>query len=94
MCIRDRFKIVVGMLKIADSVLSLGDVDGSVRHHLDVLSVKYALILPGDVYKRQFVGNKEFQVADLEEALREPTDKRIFVISKAMRAGYTVDRCV
>ncbi|CCX51895.1 unknown [Alistipes sp. CAG:514] len=43
-----QFKIVVGMLKIADSVLSLGDVDGSVRHHLDVLSVKYAVILPGD----------------------------------------------
>lgn len=39
-----------------------------------------------------FVGNKEFHVADIDEALREPTDKRIFVISKAMRAGYTVDQ--
>ena len=39
-----------------------------------------------------FVGNKEFHLTDLDEALREPTDNRIFVISKAMRAGYTVDQ--
>ena len=39
-----------------------------------------------------FVGNKELQVNDLDEALREPTDKRIFVISKAMRAGYSIDQ--
>lgn len=31
-------------------------------------------------------------IADLDKALREPTDKRIFVISKAFRAGYTVDQ--
>ena len=36
--------------------------------------------------------NKELQIADVDKALREPTDKRIFVISKAMRAGYTVDQ--
>ena len=39
-----------------------------------------------------FVENKELQIADVDKALREPTDKRIFVISKAMRAGYTVDQ--
>lgn len=39
-----------------------------------------------------FVGNKELQVANVDEALKEPTDRRIFVISKAMRAGYTVDQ--
>lgn len=38
-----------------------------------------------------FVENKELQIADIDKALREPTDKRIFVISKAMRAGYTVE---
>ena len=31
-------------------------------------------------------------ISDIDKALREPTDKRIFVISKAMRAGYTVDQ--
>ena len=29
-------------------------------------------------------------VSDLE--LREPTDKRVFVLAAALRAGYTVDR--
>ena len=39
-----------------------------------------------------FVENKELVIDDIDKALREPTDKRIFVISKAMRAGYTVDQ--
>ena len=39
-----------------------------------------------------FVENKELVIADVDMALREPTDKRIFIISKAMRAGYTVDQ--
>ena len=39
-----------------------------------------------------FVENKELVIPDLDKALREPTDKRIFVISKAFRAGYTVDQ--
>ena len=39
-----------------------------------------------------FVENKELVIADVDKALREPTDKRIFIISKAMRAGYTVEQ--
>lgn len=39
-----------------------------------------------------FVENKELVIADIDKSLWEPTDKRIFVISKAMRAGYTVDQ--
>ena len=39
-----------------------------------------------------FVENKELVISDIDKALREPTDKRIFVISKAFRAGYTVDQ--
>ena len=31
-----------------------------------------------------FVENKELEIADIDEALRDPTDNRIFVISKAM----------
>ncbi len=38
------------------------------------------------------VENKELVIPDIDKALREPTDKRIFVISKAFRAGYTVDQ--
>ena len=39
-----------------------------------------------------FVENKELVISDIDKALREPTDKRIFVISKAFRAGYTIDQ--
>ncbi|HIX27930.1 MAG TPA: carbamoyl-phosphate synthase (glutamine-hydrolyzing) large subunit [Candidatus Barnesiella excrementigallinarum] len=39
-----------------------------------------------------FVENKDLVIPDIDKALHEPTDKRIFVISKAMRAGYTVDQ--
>ena len=39
-----------------------------------------------------FVENKELIIPDVDNALHEPTDKRIFVISKAMRQGYTVER--
>ena len=39
-----------------------------------------------------FVENKELEIADIDAALREPTDKRVFVISKAMHKGYTVDQ--
>ena len=39
-----------------------------------------------------FVENKELVIDNIDKALHEPTDKRIFVISKAMRAGYTVDQ--
>ena len=39
-----------------------------------------------------FVENKELEIADIDSALREPTDKRIFIIAKAMRQGYTIDQ--
>ena len=38
-----------------------------------------------------FVENKELVIPDIDKSLREPTDNRIFVISKAFRAGYTID---
>lgn len=39
-----------------------------------------------------FAENKELKVEDIDKALREPTDQRIFVISKAFRKGYTIDQ--
>ena len=38
-----------------------------------------------------FVENKELKIDDIDKALHEPTDQRIFVISKAFRKGYTVE---
>lgn len=39
-----------------------------------------------------FVENKELVIPDIDKVLRQPTDNRIFVISKAFRKGYTVDQ--
>ncbi|MDR0421486.1 MAG: carbamoyl-phosphate synthase (glutamine-hydrolyzing) large subunit, partial [Proteiniphilum sp.] len=39
-----------------------------------------------------FVENRELKIDDIDKALREPTDQRIFVISKALRKGYSIDR--
>lgn len=39
-----------------------------------------------------FVENKELVIPDIDHALLQPTDNRIFVISKAFRKGYTVDQ--
>ncbi|MCC8119692.1 MAG: carbamoyl-phosphate synthase (glutamine-hydrolyzing) large subunit [Bacteroidales bacterium] len=39
-----------------------------------------------------FVENKDIEISNIDHALQAPTDKRIFVIAKAMNAGYTVDR--
>ena len=39
-----------------------------------------------------FVQNKELAIADMDKALREPTDMRVFVISQAMQAGYCVEQ--
>ena len=38
-----------------------------------------------------FVENKELVIPDVEKALRQPTDNRIFVISKAFRLGYSIE---
>jgi carbamoyl-phosphate synthase large subunit len=39
-----------------------------------------------------FVENKEIVIEDIAKALNEPTDRRIFIIGKAFRAGYSIDR--
>ncbi len=39
-----------------------------------------------------FTGNRELSIADIDHALAEPTDKRIFVIAQAMMKGYSVER--
>ena len=39
-----------------------------------------------------FVANKELAVDNIEEALRTPTDKRIFFIAQALKKGYSIDK--
>jgi len=39
-----------------------------------------------------FVENHEIKIKDIEKSLHEPTDMRIFVVSKALKIGYTVEQ--
>lgn len=75
--------------KIGSSMKSVGEVMAIGRSFEEAFQKGLRMIGQG---AHGFVGNKELQVADVDEALKEPTDRRIFVISKAMRAGYTVDQ--
>ena len=75
--------------KIGSSMKSVGEVMSIGRSFEEAIQKGLRMIGQG---AHGFVGNKELKVDDIDESLKEPTDNRIFVISKAMRAGYSVDR--
>ncbi|MCM1518620.1 MAG: carbamoyl-phosphate synthase (glutamine-hydrolyzing) large subunit [Pseudoflavonifractor sp.] len=75
--------------EIGSSMKSVGEVMAIGRTFEEAIQKGLRMIGQG---MHGFVENKEIKIADIDKALREPTDKRIFVISKAMRQGYTVDR--
>lgn len=75
--------------EIGSSMKSVGEVMAIGRTFEEVIQKGLRMIGQG---MHGFVGNKEIPVADIDKALKEPTDKRIFVIATAMKAGYTVDR--
>ncbi len=75
--------------KIGSSMKSVGEVMAIGRSFEEAIQKGLRMIGQG---AHGFVGNKEFKVDDLDEALRNPDDRRIFAVAKAMQAGYTVDR--
>lgn len=75
--------------ELGSSMKSVGEVMAIGRTFEEAIQKGLRMIGQG---MHGFVENKELVIADIDKALREPTDKRIFVISKAMRAGYTVDQ--
>lgn len=75
--------------KIGSSMKSVGEIMSVGRTFEEALQKGLRMIGQG---AHGFVGNKELKVSDVETALKEPTDKRIFVISKAMRSGYSADK--
>ena len=75
--------------ELGSSMKSVGEVMSIGRTFEEAIQKGLRMIGQG---MHGFVENKELKIADIDKALREPTDKRIFVISKAMRAGYTVDQ--
>ena len=75
--------------ELGSSMKSVGEVMAIGRNFEEVIQKGLRMIGQG---MHGFVENKELQIDDLDAALREPTDKRVFLISKAMHKGYTVDQ--
>ncbi|MDD3273929.1 MAG: carbamoyl-phosphate synthase large subunit, partial [Bacteroidales bacterium] len=74
--------------EIGSSMKSVGEVMAIGRSFEEAIQKGLRMIGQG---AHGFVANREISVPDIDKALREPTDNRIFVISKAFKKGYTVD---
>ena len=75
--------------ELGSSMKSVGEVMAIGRTFEEAIQKGLRMIGQG---MHGFVENKELVISDIDKALREPTDKRIFVISKAFRTGYTIDQ--
>ncbi|MHC1691067.1 MAG: carbamoyl-phosphate synthase (glutamine-hydrolyzing) large subunit [Bacteroidales bacterium] len=75
--------------EIGSSMKSVGEVMAIGRTFEEAIQKGLRMIGQG---AHGFVANREISVDDIDKALREPTDNRIFVISKAFKKGYTVDQ--
>ena len=75
--------------ELGSSMKSVGEVMAIGRNFEEAIQKGLRMIGQG---MHGFVENKELEIEDIDAALREPTDKRVFVISKAMHKGYTVDQ--
>ena len=75
--------------ELGSSMKSVGEVMAIGRNFEEAIQKGLRMIGQG---MHGFVENKELQIPDIDAALREPTDKRVFIISKAMHKGYTIDQ--
>ncbi len=76
--------------ELGSSMKSVGEVMAIGRTFEEAIQKGLRMIGQG---MHGFVENKELEIADVDAALREPTDKRIFVISKAMHLPqYDIER--
>ena len=74
---------------IGSSMKSVGEVMAIGRSFEEAIQKGLRMIGQG---MHGFVENREISIPDVEAALKEPTDRRIFVIAKAFNEGYSVDR--
>ena len=75
--------------ELGSSMKSVGEVMAIGRNFEEAIQKGLRMIGQG---MHGFVENKELEIADIDEALRDPTDNRVFVISKAMHRGYTINQ--
>ena len=75
--------------ELGSSMKSVGEVMAIGRNFEEAIQKGLRMIGQG---MHGYVENKELEIPNIDAALREPTDKRVFVISKAMHKGYTIDQ--
>lgn len=75
--------------QIGSSMKSVGEIMSIGRTFEEAIQKGLRMIGVG---MHGFVENKELKIDDIDKELKEPTDQRIFVVSKAFRQGYTVDQ--
>lgn len=73
---------------LGSSMKSVGEIMAIGRNFEECIQKGLRMIGQG---MHGFVGNKDIVVEDIETSLHEATDNRIFVISKAMREGYSIN---
>ena len=75
--------------ELGSSMKSVGEVMAIGRTFEEAIQKGLRMIGQG---MHGFVENHELHISDINKSLHEPTDMRIFVVSKALQAGYTVDQ--
>ncbi|MCD8073019.1 MAG: carbamoyl-phosphate synthase (glutamine-hydrolyzing) large subunit [Alistipes sp.] len=75
--------------ELGSSMKSVGEVMAIGRNFEEAIQKGLRMIGQG---MHGFVANRELEEGDLDAALSNPTDKRIFLIANAMKKGYSVDR--
>ena len=75
--------------EIGSSMKSVGEVMSIGRSFEEAIQKGLRMIAQG---MHGFVANKDLEVADIDKALSEPTDKRIFIIAQALEAGYSIEK--
>ncbi len=75
--------------QLGSSMKSVGEVMAVGRTFEETLQKGLRMIGQG---MHGFVENHEIKIPDIEKSLHEPTDMRIFVVSKALEMGYTVEQ--
>ena len=80
----------IGVSKeIGSSMKSVGEVMSIGRTFEEAIQKGLRMVGQG---MHGFVGNNDLEFADIDKALSEPTDMRIYSIASAFDAGYSVDR--
>ena len=75
--------------QLGSSMKSVGEVMAIGRTFEEALQKGLRMIGQG---MQGFVENHEIKIPDIEKSLHEPTDMRVFVVSKALKIGYTIEQ--